>query len=467
MASVRCRLMVLVFGSIAVVLSIALAWSYRAATREVGKWDDARLMQVAQMLAMLDQNDLSALSRTHIHARVEYPDDSANSSDEDSDKRPRNVLFQVSDANGHVSGDPELVSLGKWGPASDLESGARTMSLGDRQWHTYTLHDEASGRTVLVLEPSNGRSDLATGVVRRIGRPILLALPVLALLVWISITNSLASLRTVSRAISKRDADKLDPIDTGIAPIEIRPLVDAINQLLSRVSLSMSRERAFTADAAHELKTPLAAIKVQAQVALSALDITQQRLAMQRVVQGVDRSAHLAEQLLLLARLDEHDKIPRSPVILDALARDTIVTNEAEALRKDVSIILVADAHPEVIAEPVLMRILLCNLIDNAIKYGNVGGRVEVAVCGDTKGVHLTVRDNGPGVTADERARLTDRFFRASGTSANGSGLGLSIVARIVESFGAQLRLDNGIDGRGLTVEISFPRCMVANEARN
>jgi two-component system sensor histidine kinase QseC len=462
MASVRRRLMLLVFGSIAVVLSFTLACSYRAATHEVDKWDDARLMQVAHMLALLDQKDLSALSRTHIDARDEYSDNSTNASDEDGDKRPRNILFQVSEKNGHVSGDPELVSLGNWGPLSGLESGARTMSLGDRQWHTYTLHDEASGRTVLVLEPTNHRSDLATGVARRIGRPILLALPVLALLVWISISKSLDSLRTVSRAISGRDAGKLDPIDTGIAPIEIRPLVDAINRLLSRLSLSMSRERAFTADAAHELKTPLAAIKVQAQVALSAQDVTQQRLAMQRVIQGVDRSAHLAEQLLQLARLDEYDKIPCSPVVLDPLARDAIVANEAEALRKDVSIILLADTHPEVIAEPALMRILLCNLIDNAIKYGNVGGRVEVAVWEDTHGVQLTVRDNGPGVAEDERGRLTDRFFRASGTSASGSGLGLSIVARIVAYFGAQLSFDTGIDGRGLTVEISFPRCTVA-----
>lgn len=454
--------MLLVFGSIAVVLSITLACSYRAAIREVDKWDDAHLMQVAHMLALLDQNDLSALSRTHIDARVEYPEDGAGSSVEDSDKQPRDVLFQVKDANGHVSGDPELASVSKGGPASDQESGFRTMSLGDRQWRTYTLHDEASGRTVLVLEPSNSGSDLATGVARRIGWPILLALPVLTLFVWISITNSLASLRTVSRAISGRDAGKLDPIDTGIAPIEIRALVDAINQLLSRLSLSMSRERAFTADAAHELKTPLAAIKVQAQVALSAQDAIQQRRAMQRVIQGVDRSAHLAEQLLLLARLDEYDKIPGSPVMLDVLARDAIVANGAEALRKDVSIILVGDTHPEVIAEPVLMRILLCNLIDNAIKYGNAGGRVELAVWGNANGVQLTVRDNGPGVADDERERLTDRFFRASGASASGSGLGLSIVARIVEYFGAQLRFDNGIDGCGLTVEISFPRCTVA-----
>jgi two-component system sensor histidine kinase QseC len=280
---------------------------------------------------------------------------------------------------------------------------------------------------------------------------------VLALFVWLSISNSLSSLRTVSTAISRRDADNLDPINARDAPIEVRPLVDAINQLLLRLSLSMSRERAFTADAAHELRTPLAAIKVQAQVALSARDAVQQKLAIQRVIQGVDRSAHLAEQLLLLARLDENDTIPSSPLELKELARDAIKAKETEALKKDVSVILISDLQSEVIAEPVLMRILLRNLIDNAIKYGHAGGRVEVIAMEGADGVRLTVRDNGPGVADSDLSRLTDRFFRASSAGAEGSGLGLSIVVRIVEHFGARLRLDKGIDGRGLTVEVWFP----------
>jgi two-component system sensor histidine kinase QseC len=460
--SVRHRLMLLVFGSIAVILSIALFVSYRAAMREVSEWDDARLTQYARMLATLDQNDLSMLSRTRIDTRVEYTESGAVPIDGDSDKQPRALLFQVREANGHVTGNREIAALNIAGSTFDQTGDVRVLTPGNGRWHSYTLRDEPSGRTVLVLEPSNDRSDLATGIARRVGRPVLLALPVLALFVWLSISNSLTSLRTVSTAISSRGADNLDPIDTGIAPIEVRPLVDAINQLLSRLSQSMSRERAFTADAAHELRTPLAAIKVQAQVALSARDAVQQKLAMQRVIQGVDRSAHLAEQLLLLACLDENDTIPNSLLALEELARDAIVTKEEEALQKDISVILVSDGHSEVIAEPVLMRILLCNLIDNAIKYGHAGGRVEVIAMDGAEGVRLTVRDNGPGVADSDRKRLTDRFFRASSAGANGSGLGLSIVARIAEHFGARLRLDKGIDGRGLTVEVWFPHRIAA-----
>lgn len=193
-ASVRRRLMLLVFGSITVILSITLVGSYRAATREVDEWDVARLIQIARMLATLDQNDLSALARTGIDTRVEFPESGAVSNDGDSDKQPRSLLFQVSEASGHITGNAEIAALSKSGPTFDLASGVQVLKLGNRQWHGYTLRDETSGRTVLVVEPSNDRSDLATGIARRVGRPFLLALPVLALFVWLSISNSLSSL---------------------------------------------------------------------------------------------------------------------------------------------------------------------------------------------------------------------------------------------------------------------------------
>jgi two-component system sensor histidine kinase QseC len=203
---------------------------------------------------------------------------------------------------------------------------------------------------------------------------------------------------------------------------------------------------------------------VQAQVALVAQDAGQQQLAMQRVVQGVDRSAHLAEQLLLLARLDEHHTIPSQPVALAALARDAITAKESDAQRKGMSVALVDEADTEVMAEPILMDILLDNLIDNAIKYGDAGDRVEVSIRRHEHAVMLTVRDDGPGVAAEDIARLTDRFFRVTGNGASGSGLGLSIVARIAEYFGARADFGTGIGGRGLAVDVSFPVPAVASE---
>jgi two-component system sensor histidine kinase QseC len=324
-------------------------------------------------------------------------------------------------------------------------------------YHTFTLRNTTLGHTVRVFEPANTRSDLVSGVASRIARPTLIALPVLALLVWFSIGWSLAPLKVLSDAIRSRDINRMEPVDIGHAPTEVRPLVDAINLMLSRLQNSLERERAFTADAAHELKTPLAAIKVQAQVALGEQNTALQRLAMERVVQGVDRSARLAEQLLLLARLDVQEKVSTVPLKPASVAKNTLLANERYAQQKNISVMLIGDMRAEINAEPVLIGILLDNLLDNAIKYGRNGGSIEVAVRHADDRVQLTVRDDGPGVAPDDLTRLTNRFFRATGNQATGSGLGLSIVARIAEHFGARLHLGTGIGERGLAVEVSFP----------
>jgi two-component system sensor histidine kinase QseC len=458
-ASIRRRLVLLVLTSIALVWGIALVSSYRQATREVAEWEEARLAELAQILALLDQRNLTTLANARIDVREEEKGGApgANDSDDD-DALPRDALFQVRGPNGAVlAGSPQLRELKAWDLPTPAVSGTQDIKLGGQMYHSFTLRDTALGHTVRVFEPANTRSDLVSGVASRIARPTLVALPVLAALVWFSIGWSLAPLRLLSRAIRSRDVNRLEPVDIGRAPTEVRPLVDAINLLLSRLLHSLERERAFTADAAHELKTPLAAIKVQAQVALAETDTTRQRLAMERVVQGVDRSARLAEQLLLLARLDVHEKISTAPLKPATVAKDALLANERNAQQKDIHVTLLGDLRAEIDAEPVLIGILLDNLLDNAIKYGHAGGSIEVAVQHAQDRVQVTVRDDGPGVEPGDLDRLTNRFFRATGNQATGSGLGLSIVARIAEHFGASLHLGKGIGERGLAVEVSFP----------
>ncbi|MFM0320720.1 ATP-binding protein [Paraburkholderia nemoris] len=458
-ASIRRRLMMLVLASIVLIWGIALISSYRQATREVGEWEEARLAELAQILALLDERNLTTLANARIDVREEEKggEPGANDSDDD-DSLPRDALFQVRSANGEVlAGSPQLHALQAWDLPVPPASGAQDMTLGGQMWHTFTLRDTSLGHTVRVFEPANTRSDLVSGVASRIARPTLIALPVLALLVWFSIGWSLVPLKVLSGAIRARDINRLEPVDIGRAPTEVRPLVDAINLVLSRLRHSIERERAFTADAAHELKTPLAAIKVQAQVALAEPDTALQRVAMERVVQGVDRSARLAEQLLLLARLDAHETLATSPLKPAAVAKDALLANERNAQQKNIRVALTGNMHAEINAEPVLMGILLDNLLDNAIKYGRTGGSIEVAVQYDAGRVQLTVRDDGPGVAPSDLARLTNRFFRATGNQATGSGLGLSIVARIAEHFGANLHLGAGVGEHGLAVEVSFP----------
>lgn len=457
--SIRRRLTLMVLASVTLVWAITLVSSFRHASREVRAWDDARLVEFAQLLAQLDQRSLGVLAQSRIDARVEMASKRhAPGSDVDSDELPRDILFQALDAGGRlIAASPALAAASALPSPPDRGDRPWTTTLAGQAWRVYTLHDASSGRTVHVMELSNTRSDLASGAARHISQPLLIALPLLAFLIWLSIGHSLAPLRTLSNAIRARDADSLEPVGIDGVPREARPLVDAINQLLSQLRQSITRERAFTSDAAHELKTPLAAIKVQAQVALATDDTAQQRLAMERVVQGVDRSARLAEQLLLLARLDERERIPASPVALDRLAVDAIGNHAAPAQQKHMRISLDSVPAPHVQADPMLIGILLDNLIDNAIKYGTVEGRVDVLIRRDGDTLRLVVRDNGPGVAEPERARLTDRFFRGTSVHASGSGLGLSIVARIAAYFDAQLSFKSGIDERGLSVEIVFP----------
>lgn len=459
MSSIRRRLMLLILVSIALIWGVALVSSYRQATREVSEWEDARLAELAQILALLDQRNLVTLANARIDVREEEKGGSPGANNEDDDDSlPRDALFQVRGANGVVlAGSPQLRALQAWDLPVPPVSSAQNITLGGKAWHSFTLRDTALGHTVRVFEPANTRSDLVSGVASRIAQPTLLALPALALLVWFGIGWSLAPLRILSGAIRVRDINRLEPVDIGHAPTEVRPLVDAINLVLSRLRHTLERERAFTADAAHELKSPLAAIKVQAQVALAEPDAALKRLAMERVVQGVDRSARLAEQLLLLARLDAHEKMSTAPLKPAAIAKDALLANERNAQQKNIRVTLTGDLRAEINAEPVLIGILLDNLLDNAIKYGRAGGSVEVAVQHALDRVRLTVRDDGPGVASGDLAHLTNRFFRATGNQATGSGLGLSIVARIAEHFDASLHLGAGIGERGLAVEVSFP----------
>jgi two-component system, OmpR family, sensor histidine kinase QseC len=444
--SIRQRLTLLVLVSVALVWAAALISSYRQAVHEAGEWDDARIEQAARTLTLVDGHDLAALV-----------DESSRVSDDDGDDDvSRRLLYEVRDLNGQVLaaslGLPAMTAQ----PAPD--EGSRNAASADvRKWNIYQLRDTRHERSVRVFERTVGRADLGAGVARRIARPLAFALPVLALVIWIAIGSSLAPLRTLSQAIAIRNTDNLETIDMQGTPAEVSPLVDALNVLLSRLRASLDRERAFTADAAHELKSPLAAIKVQAQVALATRDPAKQRIAMQRVVEAVDRSTHLADQLLLLARLDERIPTPVADVQLDTVARECVAAREADASSKGLELTVAGDAYVTLQAPPAFVRIMLDNLVDNAIKYAEAGGRVEIVTRQTPEATLLLVQDNGRGVTEQDRVRLSDRFFRAADARQSGTGLGLSIVARIVDRLGGKLTYTTGIDGRGLGVEIRLP----------
>ncbi|GLU31067.1 ATP-binding protein [Trinickia caryophylli] len=454
--SIRRRLVVLTLLSVALVWIVTFATSYRQATHEANEWQDARLEQAAQMLLLLDAADLKTLA--------------ANGTlDADGDRAEHEgppLLFEVRTMDGTLV----AVSAGlkptevEEALASSPETKPHASPRG--KWRVMALRDASRNRRVRVFEHAKHRGDLVKGVAHRIARPLAFALPLLAVLLWFSIGSSLAPLKALSAAIGARDADNLEPLDLERTPTEARTLLDALNGLFARVRKSLDRERAFTADAAHELKSPLAAIKVQAQVALAAQDPDVKALAMRRVVEGVDRSTHLADELLLLARIDEAVLAPLERVDLHAVARQCLTVRETDAQRKHLTMTLHPGEPVAIYSDAELIRVMLDNLLDNAIKYGRPGGRVEVDVSRTAGSASLAVRDDGPGVAPADRARLGDRFFRVVGTGQRGSGLGLSIVARIAARFGATVRYTEGIGGCGLGVTIDLPATAAEHEPR-
>ncbi len=255
------------------------------------------------------------------------------------------------------------------------------------------------------------------------------------------------------------------PVDAAGAPTEARPLVDALNALFRRVAASVENERRFTADAAHELRTPLAAIQTHAEVALASHDDAERKQALTHVTEGTARASRLVAQLLMLARLDARATLAASSAVnLSELAARHVADAAPFATEKDVNLGLAEDSQPAVMVrgDAELLGVLIRNLVDNAVRYTPNGGRVDVSVRSEADRALLTVTDTGRGIPREERARVLERFYRGRGPSEDGSGLGLSIVARIAELHGAELTLEDGPENSGLSVRIALSRAALS-----
>ncbi|MFM0327612.1 ATP-binding protein [Caballeronia glebae] len=452
--SVRHRLMLLILSSVSLSWMAMFGWSFHSTRLEVTRWDETRLVQLAPLLVQINASDLARLAEHGVDGRNEVPAPNGQTGP-DSDYEDRYVRILVTDRDQRIiarSSDFPVVDL----KAQGIEHVGK-VTVDHSVWLIYTTKNTDLGRTISLMEPANERSDLVSGVAARVAGPTIVLVPILMALAWFSIGIGLQPLAHLSQAVQSRHDRNLQPIEIGSTPNEIRPVISAVNSLLGRLRASLARERTFTADAAHELKTPLTAIKVQAQVAASSRDAAQRTLALERVALGVDRSAHLVEQLLLLARLDDDEMIATSTLQVREIVVEALAFRKHLANEKGMVLKLVGDARTEIQADRVLFRILLDNLLDNAVKYGESAGTVEVELSCHGRRHVLTVRDDGPGVDIEEMARLTDRFFRGRSARASGSGLGLSIVTRIAAQFRANLRFDSGIGGKGLAVSVVFP----------
>lgn len=325
---------------------------------------------------------------------------------------------------------------------------------------TYRLYSFDTGSQVIqVAQDERVRQSMAAKLALRTVLPTLAWVPMLMMLVWWVVSSSLAPVRRVQQQVAARQADELGALAEDHLPDEIRPLVHELNLLFGRVSRAFEAQKHFVADAAHELRTPLAALKLQVQTLRRATDDAGRDLAISRLNAGIDRASHLIEQLLVLARQQAGGETAAAPVLLDLA--DTVQSVVAElalaAESKHLSVQAADLASCQLRGQPEALRILVRNLLDNAIKYTPAGGTVRVKLQALPEKSVLSVEDSGPGIAPEDRSRVLDRFYRVAGSGASGSGLGLAIVKTIADIHHAQIRLQPSLELGGLLSIVEFP----------
>jgi two-component system OmpR family sensor kinase len=315
----------------------------------------------------------------------------------------------------------------------------------------YTL--QTPENTIQIAQDLDAREARARVLAANAVLPVLLLAPLLMLAVGWVISKSLAPLTRMRKQVAEREATDLSPLTTQGVPQEVQPLVAELNLLFGRVRETLQAQQHFVADAAHELRSPLTALKLQVQAAERARDEPARAAAVADMAAGIERAIALAEQLLVLARAESVEADDAAePVDLEVLAREVVseLLPRAQAKQQDLGL---ANSEPAAVRAPrEALRLALRNLVDNAIKYTPAGGRIDIALGSNW----LAVDDSGPGIPEAERQRVLDRFYRVPGTEAAGSGLGLAIVKAVAERIGADLVLGTSALG-GLRVEIRFP----------
>ena len=434
--SLRRRLLGLLLGGVAAAWLVTMIFSYLDAHHEVDELFDAQLVQAAQTLLALASHD---------------EDNDIEDAGEIAHKYQRRLRFQLWRSDG------KLVMRSKNAPETPLTqaSGFSETQDDDGHWRYFSQWNETRNLQVQVSEDHQVRDELIGHIEWRLLFPALFGLPLIGFWVWLATRHGLASLDGIARQIASRAPQQLQPLVPAAAPEEIKPMLDALNGLFQRVDTALEDERRFTADAAHELRTPLAALQAQLQVALRARGSEERDRSLEKLRSGLARASHLVDQMLQLARLDPESGLPDpQPTDLTGLAESVCADLGPQILAKNIDFDLAAAPYCTVIGQAEWLRVLIRNLVDNAVRYTPYGGCVRVAVtCSGTNCV-LSVTDSGPGIPLSERSDVLRRFHRLDQSGQPGSGLGLAIVARIAELHGAGLALDDADHGKGLAVTV-------------
>ena len=428
--SIRSTLLLWLSAGLTLVISIVAMVLYLQAKEEANQLFDYQMAQVA-----------SALPSRFLSAA---PPDVGNPFGD-----APNIVIQIWDPTGvrvyfsHDYADlPQRAVLG-----------FSTLEAHGERWRVYSAQQ---GPTVVqIAQPLRVRSDIAARSALKTVAPLLLLVPFLGGLIWVAVGRGLAPIHGVAAQLAARDARQLAPVSDHDLPDEIRPLTHAVNDLLARLEQAAGVQRIFIDDAAHELRTPLAALTLQVELAERAADMPARDAAFAALRAGLERAARLVQQLLTLAR--QEPGAPQPPpqrLDLAEIARAAVANAALQAADRQVDLGLTDAFYAPVLGDPDALRILLGNLIDNALRATPAGGRIDVAVAPDGDYARLTVSDTGPGIATDDLSRVFDRFYRGAGAPAGGSGLGLAIVRRIADLHHATVTLANLQGGLRATLRL-------------
>lgn len=445
MRSIRVRLLVTLLLIFSFTWLLFTAFTYYESTHEIEELFDAQLAQSAAVLSELT-----------VHNIDEIKLDQAPQLEKDvyGHVYEKKIAFQI-------WLDKQLILNSASAPMDPMSigDGYSDQVIANQKWRIFSL--KQNKYRITVGERYDVRNELVYHIAKDALYPLVLALPVLAVLIWVTIGRNMRSLDKIASEVESQSPEKLQSVTTSShIPAEIEPLINSLNKLLERLSWAFEKERQFTSDAAHELRTPLASIKTQAQVALRSNDKSEHQHALNQIITGVDRVTHLVQQLLTLARLDpEISEDQRVVVELRDIFLSIIANLAKQADNKRISLHLLDDARGTVKGYPLALEILGRNLLDNAIRYTPEDGIVEIDINKNHQGTVLTIADSGPGIPIEERKNVFNRFYRMNRETELGCGLGLSIVYRIAELHGAIVKLHGprSGSGQGLTVRVFFP----------
>jgi len=436
--SLQGRVLALVLGLVAAVWVATAATMWIDTRHELDELLDSHLAQAAALLVVHQVGEIEEERTPDAPTLHRYA--------------PK-VAFQVFHGGRLVVRSANAPERPMLDPAR-FSNGFRTIAIDGTSWRVFAAHGGERDVQVFVGEQVASRISILRAVLAGALWPLALALPLLAIAVWWAVHRGTAPMRRLGHALAARQPQALEPVALQGAPSEMVPMVEALNGLFERIRALLEAERRFTADAAHELRTPLAAIRAQAQVARGEADDARRRHALDGVLEGCDRVARLMDQLLTLARLEASEVKIAGVVDLAAVTKRVAAELAPGAIARHQRVELEGAAPAPIRGDEALLGVLVRNLVDNAVRYSPREARVRVRLEREADRVTLSVEDSGAGMAEPDRRRLGERFFRVAGSGESGSGLGWSIVRRVAAVHGLELRVEASELG-GLAVRVT------------